>query len=132
MRPLLGALHWFVLSSVAHKRAIARDVSLEDTFVVMRRNLRLFGLTTRLEWRPKWSVRVPLLAATVTLLVASLLLSVRAQSGVEKDSVEVITYLQTQLPPSEGSPVCLTGGVEPIGRVSRVKLLPGHDEYHNG
>ena len=67
----------------------------------------------------------------MSLVVVWLLLSVRAQSSLEWDSVEVVTYLRTQLPPSKGSPVCLTGGAKPIGRVSRVALLPGHDEYHN-
>jgi hypothetical protein len=103
--------------------------SLRDTFVVMRGNLRPFGVTSRTKRHPRWDVRVPILAASLSAV--SLLPTLSAQSGVERDSVEVITYLQTQLPPSEGSPVCPTGGVDPIGRVSRVKLLPGHLEYHN-
>lgn len=96
----------------------------------MRRKLTPFGLTMRTRGNPRPGVRV--LATAVPLVVVLASLSVKAQIRVERENIEVITHLRTQLPPSEGSPVCLTGGTEPIGRVSRVTLLPGHDEYHDG
>lgn len=54
-----------------------------------------------------------------------------SQTASEPGRIEVATYLRTQEPPAEGAPVCLTGGVDVIGRVKSVRLLPAHTEYHD-
>lgn len=67
------------------------------------------------------------------LVLAFLLLhaDLTFQPGGKQNTIEVVTYLRTQLPPREGAPVCLTGGVETIGRIKRVHLLPGHADTHD-
>jgi len=70
-----------------------------------------------------------LAAAALIFLLIPLGLSSQAAGP---DSMEIRTYLATQLPPDQGAPVCLTGGVKPIGRVGSVRLLPGHGKGHDG
>jgi hypothetical protein len=70
---------------------------------------------------------------TVLVVLVFLLIRLRSasQAASEPGRIEVATYLRTQLPPAEGAPVCLTGGVDVIGRVRSVHLLPDHAEYHD-
>jgi hypothetical protein len=74
--------------------------------------------------------RVCLLSA-IGLAVLLIPLRLASQTPNKPDSVEVITYFRTALPPDPGAPVCLTGGEKPIGNINSVRLLPQHDEYHN-
>jgi hypothetical protein len=69
-------------------------------------------------------------AAAVQLIV---LMPIRlgATGGVKPEGVEVSTYLETQLPPGEGAPVCLTGATNAIGRVSSVEVLENHAQSHD-
>jgi len=89
-------------------------------------------------WRTS-SRRTPTLAqrafpvSSLAIAIALLLIPLRltSQTANEPDSVEVMTYFRTQLPPNRGAAVCLTGGTEPIGKINSVRLLPHHDEYHD-
>jgi hypothetical protein len=93
----------------------------------MREKLRFFGLRTQ-----RRAGRLLALAGGASLLVVLVSPSTKAQGTLDPGSIEVTAYFETQLPPRVGAPVCLTGGDEPIGKVSRVNLLPRHDQYHDG
>ena len=71
---------------------------------------------------------VLLTAVTVSFSIRSL---VAAQSAAASRSKEVRTHLATTLPPGQGAPICFEGSDEPIGRVSGVNLLPGHEKYRD-
>ena len=66
-------------------------------------------------------------AVTLFILVAGLQLPETAT-----DTIQVITRFESQLPPQEGASVCLEGSVEPIGKVSGVRILSGHVQRHDG
>ena len=70
---------------------------------------------------------VPLVAPVVLALGMG---SVRAQSG-GAEGIKVTTYFDTQAPPGENAPVCLTNRAEPVGRVQSVRVAPKHALYHD-
>jgi hypothetical protein len=80
---------------------------------------------------PELRVYRGILIVLVVLAFLLIPLGSTSQTASEPGRIEVATYLRTQLPPVEGAPVCLTGGVDVIGRVKSVHLLPAHAEYHD-
>jgi hypothetical protein len=70
-----------------------------------------------------WRVEI---ALGLTVVIAALLIALRLRDVTDAPpGVEVITYLEgdQKSPVDEGDPVCLTGVVEAIGKIKRVRSL---------
>ncbi len=79
-----------------------------------------------LRWkRSRWVVGL------VVPLVALIPQHVGAEAPVGMDSIQVTTYFETQTPPGENAPVCLTNRLDPVGQVQNVRLVPEHAQYHD-
>jgi hypothetical protein len=55
----------------------------------------------------------------------------QGQAPVGMDSIQVTTYFETQTPPGENAPVCLTNRLDPVGKVQNVRPVPEHTQYHD-